>query len=451
MKKFNIVIAGGGIAGLASAEIFARSGYKVLLLEKNPKLCMEASGSHQKWFHFGSLYSVFSSPRFFQAMLKNIQYLLKYYQGFEGMNLVINREGNPYIEMRENSWFQAQHLIYLLTSTRHPDFFPKKASYLLEYIPKLHQRLFWKYIITKQFLVRHYNLYKYNWSSQKSLNDLLKVEWLQQICLPEVNFSYEQTNLNYDFFQSIKSYDCPMNTENILSDLLCSFLSHDGELWLNATYETYQCKSNKKLIITRNREIVETEKLILAIGRNLNRYLKSSVKLCTVASPLLVVYPPVCSENFVKLTPFVSKTINHIKHNYNGIPYSLIGNGYSSTVEKLKMEEVKKSLYDNAIGTFSGIDSAEISEIYFGYKTEVSKSSKNRGYDSCIKLIDRNVLGVIPGKFSLGFSLAVDIFKIITDKQPSLKIHYSSNSSAKSLISETKHEAIINQYFQQKK
>lgn len=40
-KIFDVVVAGGGIAGLATAEIFARSGYKVALLEKAATLCRE--------------------------------------------------------------------------------------------------------------------------------------------------------------------------------------------------------------------------------------------------------------------------------------------------------------------------------------------------------------------------------------------------------------------------
>ena len=55
VKKYDYVIVGGGIAGLASAELLSRSGHSVLLLEKGPKLCQEASASHHGWFHFGSL------------------------------------------------------------------------------------------------------------------------------------------------------------------------------------------------------------------------------------------------------------------------------------------------------------------------------------------------------------------------------------------------------------
>ena len=51
---YDIVVVGAGIAGLASAELLARSGRKVLLVERNRHLCGESSGAHHEWFHFGS-------------------------------------------------------------------------------------------------------------------------------------------------------------------------------------------------------------------------------------------------------------------------------------------------------------------------------------------------------------------------------------------------------------
>ena len=52
------VNTGGGIAGLAIAELLQRSGASVVLIEKNKTLCSEASGEQQGWFSYGrSLYS----------------------------------------------------------------------------------------------------------------------------------------------------------------------------------------------------------------------------------------------------------------------------------------------------------------------------------------------------------------------------------------------------------
>ncbi|MFQ5630403.1 MAG: FAD-dependent oxidoreductase, partial [bacterium] len=90
MKKYDIVIVGGGIAGVATGEIFARSGFKTLVIEKHEKLCMETSGLHHEWFHFGSLYSIFPNNQFFRTMVGGIEDILDYYRDFAGMNLRID-------------------------------------------------------------------------------------------------------------------------------------------------------------------------------------------------------------------------------------------------------------------------------------------------------------------------------------------------------------------------
>ena len=59
-KECEVLVVGGGIAGVAITEILSRSGHKAILIEEKDKLCEEASGSHHGWFHFGSLYSIFS-------------------------------------------------------------------------------------------------------------------------------------------------------------------------------------------------------------------------------------------------------------------------------------------------------------------------------------------------------------------------------------------------------
>ena len=73
---YDYAIVGGGIAGLASAEIFARSGFKVILLEKNSKICSESSGTHHEWFHFGSLYTLFQNKNFLKVLVGGIDDLL---------------------------------------------------------------------------------------------------------------------------------------------------------------------------------------------------------------------------------------------------------------------------------------------------------------------------------------------------------------------------------------
>lgn len=57
-QKYDWVIAGGGISGIAIAELLCRDGMSVLLLEKNRQLVSETSKVFHEWMHSGALYSL---------------------------------------------------------------------------------------------------------------------------------------------------------------------------------------------------------------------------------------------------------------------------------------------------------------------------------------------------------------------------------------------------------
>lgn len=92
-EEYDAVVVGAGIAGLATAEIAARSGLKVVLLEKNHAVCAEASGGHHGWFHFGSLYSIFPNNQFMRTLVGGIDDLLEYYSCFPRMNIRVGETG----------------------------------------------------------------------------------------------------------------------------------------------------------------------------------------------------------------------------------------------------------------------------------------------------------------------------------------------------------------------
>lgn len=442
MKSYDVVIAGGGIAGLACSEMLSRSGYKVLLIEKNSELCMEASAALQEWFHSGSLYAHFTSPKFLLSKLINIQNILRYYRNFEGMNLAIREDGTLYLHEVENPWFVGEHLTYLFNDVKYIDAI-NGFSNLSCAANKLYKYFVWKNFVKRRFLARHQNLRKYDWSKENQIHNVPNLAWFQPGDVSALEFDFEHINLNPSDYSIVESYDCPMVTRNIISDLASSFLSNGGDLLLNTTYETYSYDSTSISVSMQNEESVSTSKLVLALGRSLKSHLNLSTEVKTVASPLLVVYPSVCSANFAKVSPFNSQTINHIQHKYSDdISYSLIGNGCFSAVNKSQMRSSADKLYHNASCVFENIESAKVSEVYFGYKTEIN-GSLNRQYSPRITPIDRNIFGIVPGKFSLAFSLAVNLFKHITNNQPSAKVSYQSDSSILEILSQTRHRSIM--------
>jgi len=81
--RYDFIVVGGGIAGLSVAELLARSGRTVALLEKGPVLCGEASSCHHSWFHVGALYAALPNNSFFRTLVGNIDDLLEFYTCFE--------------------------------------------------------------------------------------------------------------------------------------------------------------------------------------------------------------------------------------------------------------------------------------------------------------------------------------------------------------------------------
>ena len=62
----------------------------------------------------------------------------------------------------------------------------------------------------------------------------------------------------------------------------------------------------------------------------------------------------------------------------------------------------------------------QVIEKYVGIKNEVSLNSENRNYLFHINLVSKykNVWSVIPGKFTLAFSLAPEFYRIVYKKNP---------------------------------
>src|SRR3990170_6487561 len=153
-KPYDIVVVGAGIAGLAIAEIFSRSGLKVALLEKNHKVCQESSGTHQEWFHFGSLYSIFPNNQFMRTLVGGIDDMLDYYNSFPGMNIVVNQNGKLEFKAGPDKWIRNEPIEYIVSARNDSDFSLGVYDGPIDYARKIYFLLTWEMAI-KQFIARH--------------------------------------------------------------------------------------------------------------------------------------------------------------------------------------------------------------------------------------------------------------------------------------------------------
>ena len=55
---YDWIVVGGGVSGIAAAEILCRNNQSVLLIEKNELLASETSKEFHEWVHSGALYTL---------------------------------------------------------------------------------------------------------------------------------------------------------------------------------------------------------------------------------------------------------------------------------------------------------------------------------------------------------------------------------------------------------
>lgn len=365
-NRFDFIIVGAGIAGMAIAEILQRSGYSVALIEQEDRIGKHASSYQAGWFHTGDLYAMLPTHRYTIRLRENLSSLLSYYAGFEGMNLAIEGEKITTREVH-HKWFDSNTLRFYYVSP-----FSNKAS--------LRNKLLWFFMLLK---IRYDS-----WFSPR----------LHRSGTP--SFLEESS---YSIIYTLDGYDRRMNTFTILVDLLRSFLGHGGKLWLRAPVLSVK---KGKVFLSSGKEIYG-EHVVVAAGRQINDL--TNVYAKTVYSPIAVLYPALTTRNFAIMTPDIQRTINHIYHPLaQGKGYSVVGNAtYFPEVTVQVFSDAKKIFSDILQGIFKNVPAFKV---YFGHKTEVVFYNQLRNYQSHI--IERDCCTVVvPGKFTFAFSLAVDVCK----------------------------------------
>lgn len=382
IKDFAVV--GGGIAGLAIAEMLQRAGASVVLLEKNRTLCSGASAEQQGWFHTGALYTALPNNFFCRTMVGNLDDLMDYYSGFPNMNLRVDKHIST---MTQEGWFANRTNFYVYTSTEGVSWAWKLPWSIA--LRRAKRRMSWFETL----------------DASRSLSHQLGfgAKPLQYV----VHNNRLGLNLDHTAF-ALKSRDRAMHTQLIASDLLRSFLAAGGEVKTRAAVQRLD-KGAVAVTLDGGGQVarIAARHTILATGKDTTAF-ESNTKV--FISPLLVVYPALSDINFVRMSPHMEQTINHLCHRINGLEYSLIGNAVYHDAQQVNgevLEKVRANMQGLARKVFGDFDEKG-SDLFFGYKTEVSSSSFIRNY--LYHIIDRGHYTLtLPGKFSLCFSLAANV------------------------------------------
>lgn len=429
-KHYDLIIVGGGIAGLATAEIFARSGFKVALVEKYSELCSGSSGKQHGWFHLGSLYSINRDAIFLKTLVNNCDILLSYYRDFRGMNICFDPKSGRLSTPTKNietPWFndESSRLIYFVDQ----EITDEEQRGFRDY-----HGISWE-VATRLFLARHNRYLKYDWRKGKaskyipsaSFNDVPPSGEISKLKVSQRTL--QQIPFDTSSYKSIVGFDRSMNVSFIVKELIKSFLFYSGDIYTNSEFLRYERKAGRlevTLKISENNSLkIKGSKLIQAMGKGLNLGIVKEVyfqKITNVVSPLLVVSPSLCNHNFQILSPVRRDSMNHIIHHRGGIPYSLIGDSSSANPNNVaQKKQIQRALKHKVAKKFPELRNIEKQKVYFCYKTELvgRKSDLDRNYSYIIEDIDEDVYVIIPGKLSLNFSLAVNTFIKLQGHPPS--------------------------------
>jgi glycine/D-amino acid oxidase-like deaminating enzyme len=443
ISQYDYAVVGGGIAGLAVAEIFARSGNSVVLIERNDHLCREASAAQHGWFHFGSLYSIFPQNQFLRTMVGGVEDLLEYYRDFPGMNIALTDRGHLAFPQPDGAWFRDEPIEYIVCARNDPDFDMRSFNGLQDYAKKIFFLTTWEMAI-KQFISRHRRFQKHNWGGAVAASQWIpRTGWMDYSREVITKPNNPGINLDRDTHFRIVGYDRPMRAARIIFDLVRSFLGAGGEVKTGTRVEQV-VRTGKAARLETSGDSIEASTVIVAAGRWTGRFLNRTEGVKVVSSPLLVVYPAVSKTNFVRMTPFVEKSINHLNHEINGQSYSLIGGGYfADPDDAVAVARASERLLAMARTVFPRIAGAKVLETYLGCKTEIMPRSGERNYQYFIRKVDDGMFILLPGKFSLAFSLAVNAYKRLTSKEPASHIRLAREADSLSHSCLMRHAALV--------
>jgi glycine/D-amino acid oxidase-like deaminating enzyme len=442
--EYELAVVGGGIAGVAIAEIFARSGWSVVLIERNSLLCQEASAAQHGWFHFGSLYSIFPKNLFLRTMVRGVENLLEYYRGFSGMNLVVDPNGQLGVDERQDGWFRPDPIEYIVSARNDPDFDLRNFDGVRNYAKKLGYLITWEMAI-KQFISRHQRFKNFDWRAPKSASS-----WIPKAGFADYSREvitkpdHPDIALDRDTHFRVVGYDHPMRASVIVRDLVASLLGAGGHVLCDFEVVRVE-KMGGCFALTRGDGVrVHARRVVYAAGQWLGRFLPRARDVKIVASPLAVAYPRLCGRNFVRMTPFVKNSINHLVHEVDGLEYSVIGGGYFADPDDTQgLETAKTQLLRMIEKVFPQVSLAAVLETYVGFKTEVTGPRDERNYQFTFREIEEGVFAAVPGKFSLAFSLAATAFRQIAKAEPQSKVGPMAMVAAAQLVGRTRHAAIV--------
>ena len=405
MKHYEWAIIGGGITGIIISEILIREGHSVVLVEKNQKLASETTRDFHEWMHTGSLYTIIPDKlKTLKFLLGAIDDLIEYYSCFKRMNLIPTMSGMK-IKNQKEAWFEPNYIDF--------KFRIKNRKALLPWIVIVARSIF---LIEK--------IHKHDWLRRRAgETGPFKKNRMGEILTIGAKLLNHQKK-----FKTITTPDFTINSRALLRDILTTAVESGLELSIDNRVIRVETSGRMKIIVGE-KENFNADNVAVCAGSGAHKF--SNVKINSSYAPIAVVSGiPESAKSFVALDYYPTKCINLLTKR-SGV--GLVG-GVS-----FKNQSKCDSYLDSVVAQQRLLfPDMKVIDRYIGVKSEITFSNEPRSYLYHIVEIGNNIWSIVPGKFSLAFSLAPEFYRRVYYKNPRKFFQTNSdNNKYSDLVAET--------------
>jgi hypothetical protein len=393
MQHFEWAVVGSGIAGVITSEILTREGHRTILIEKNETLASETTREFHEWMHAGSLYTLIpDNLKTLKFVLGALDDLFDFYSSYERMNLVATMNGLT-IDGNADGWFVKDNYMHFKFRIG-----GRKAAFP------------WLIGVARSMLLIE-RIQHHDWLRRRAgVLDPYKYT------LKELASLVMQLIKSKEKFAKVRTPDFTMNSRSLIKDMIATSIDKGLEISSSNRFIRYE-KAGAGYLLHCEKESFLADHIILCSGENISSFVSARVK--NSYAPMAVVdHVDPAAESFVELDYYPKNCINIIKkENGFGLVGGISFNNKNSCDAYIETVIKKHQEYEPAIRKLHK---------YIGTKSEIILEGEPRNYLYHIKEIENGVWIVIPGKFTLGFSIGPEFYRKAFGKNP--RKHFSTTT-----------------------
>jgi len=408
---YDWIIIGGGISGIAVAEILCREDKSVLLIEKNELLASETSKQFHEWVHSGALYTLVPDNLLtLRYLLGATDDLLEFYGSFPRMNLIASENG---VGASDSGWFNSERI----------DF-----KYRIRKLNPI-----WMGLVSRSISVIDL-ISKHDWLRRKAgseygRNKLHIDYWVKHI--------WEQLSTGEKFY-TVTSPDITMNSRILLQDLINASTAKGLDIIVGEKVLSIDESSKRVNVITTDGEYRSRNVVICSPDVIASQY---NVPIKTGFAPMAIVENvPEKEVSFVELDYQLKACINLLKKDP--------GIGQAGGITVNTESEIKPYLQYIIDEHKKRNPSIKVIDTYVGIKKELVSKGQDRNYLYHINQNSDRVWSIVLGKFTLAFSMAPEFYRRVFNKNPTREVGSVTDHNDRNILSDTSwHEIATNKKY----